>query len=400
MFDTDNGVLLHVSSHNTVRGNRLYGNRRSQIWLQARGNEALGSGDLVDNSVVDNQIAPLVPGAAGIVLETGHTSTAAFGTFDRNRYFDGLAPIAVRVSTASGVRDFTFAQWQHGPEGNLPLGRDAQGTATSAAHYTTFRVTGENTLPNSSLLANAVGWSSWTPGPSSGEQFVREACPAGMCLRYAAGSTLGAVLSPNFSIVRGQWYRLTVDLAAGQDGQQVGLVVRRGGGGTNGFEGLSDRGFTVTAGRNWQRYSQVFQALQTVNFQDPNTGDLGARVDVTPIQSGSSVSLANMELVLITPDAAALAATLLSNTGSNAAVQNCPYAATQPALCGKLRRLSDDAWTLWPYSLPAHSAVILYAQEATLVDSDGDSIPDVQDFCPGTPADLAVNAKGCPLTLR
>jgi parallel beta-helix repeat protein len=398
--DADAGILLHVSSHNTVRGNRLYGNRRSQIWLQGRGNGPQGAADMVDNTVVDNQIAPLGPTAAGIVLETQATSTAAFGTIDRNRYFDGLAPTVVRVSTASGVREFTFAQWQRGTETNLPLGRDLQGTATSAAHYTTFRVTGDNIVPNNTLASNAAGWTSWTMVPNSGDQLVPEACPAGMCLRYTAGSSLSAVLSPNFSIVRGQWYRLSVDLAAGHDGQAVELAVRRGGGAANGYEGLSDRGFALIAGRSWQRYSQVFQATQTVNAHDPVTGDLGARVDLTPIRASTSISLANMELVPVTPDAAALAVTMQSNTGSSAAAQNCPYVASQPALCTKLRRLSDDAWMAWPYSLPGNSAAIFYAQEVNLIDSDGDGIPDVQDFCPGTLPDQAVNAKGCPLVLR
>jgi hypothetical protein len=221
-----------------------------------------------------------------------------------------------------------------------------------------------------------------------------------MCLRYIAGNSLSAVLSPNFSIQKGQWYRLSVDLAAGQDGQPVELAVRRGGGAANGYESLSDRGFALTAGRSWQRYSQVFQATQTVNFHDPLTGDLGARIDLTPIRAGTSISLSNMELVPVTPDAAALAVTMLSNTGVAATPQNCPYAASQPALCTKLRRLSDDAWAAWPYTLPDHSAAIFYAQELSLIDSDGDGIADVQDQCPGTPLDLAVNAKGCPLVLR
>ncbi len=398
--DADAGILLHVSSHNTVRGNRLYGNRRSQIWLQGRGNESLGAGDLVDNTVVDNQIAPLGPTAAGIVLETQAGSTAAFGTIDRNRYFDGLSPTAVRVSTAGGMRNFTFAQWQRGTESNLPLGRDLQGTATSAARYASIRVTGENIVPNTTLAINAAGWTGWSVVPNSGDQLLREACPAGMCLRYVASSSLSAVLSPNFSIVRGQWYRLTVDLAAGQDGQAVELAVRRGGGGTNGYEGVSDRGFALIAGRSWQRYSQVFQATLTVNVHDPVTDDLGARIDLTPIRAGTSISLANMELVPVTPDAAALAVTMQSNTSANPAAQNCPYAATQPALCTKLRQLSDGAWMAWPYSLPGNSAAIFYAQEVNLIDSDGDGIPDVQDLCPGTLPDQAVNAKGCLLVLR
>jgi hypothetical protein len=51
-------------------------------------------------------------------------------------------------------------------------------------------------------------------------------------------------------------------------------------------------------------------------------------------------------------------------------------------------------------NVAAQSAEILYTQEPTLVDSDGDGIADVQDSCPATPAGVAVNAGGCPLGLR
>ena len=37
------------------------------------------------------------------------------------------------------------------------------------------------------------------------------------------------------------------------------------------------------------------------------------------------------------------------------------------------------------------------APPASVVDSDGDGVPDDRDLCPGTPAGVAVDARGCPL---
>jgi OOP family OmpA-OmpF porin len=47
--------------------------------------------------------------------------------------------------------------------------------------------------------------------------------------------------------------------------------------------------------------------------------------------------------------------------------------------------------------VPPHAATIVYVQDETLIDSDGDGIPDSMDACPGTAPGAAVDASGCPL---
>ena len=56
--DADSGIQLHIASNNIVSGNRLYGNRVNQLWLQETHNAVNALGDLSGNTVTANQIAP------------------------------------------------------------------------------------------------------------------------------------------------------------------------------------------------------------------------------------------------------------------------------------------------------------------------------------------------------
>lgn len=397
VVDADNGIQVHDSSNNTLRGNKLYGSRRAQIWLQETRNRDNAAGDLWGNRIEGNQIAPVSVGAVGVWLDTIMASTAHFGSIDANRYFDRAAPVVLRESTAGGTRDFSLAQWQRSTDASLPAGRDS--TGTSATGYAAFSAIGINLVPNADVASNTEGWTAWNETAPLGV-LTRLACPAGMCLRYVAGGSAGLVSTPNFSVQQGQWYRLSVDVATEQDGQNLRLVVRRGGGGSNGFETLSDRNLAVTTSRNWQRHTLLFQATASVNARDPLTGDLGARVDIEPIAVGSALSFANLEVVPVTPDNTArisLAMLNLAAVGDEAA---CPLPAAQAADCSKLRSLADNSAVGWPLTLAARSAQVLYAQEPSLLDSDGDGIADTLDQCTATAAGASVNARGCPLILR
>jgi len=399
VIDADNGIQVHDSAHNTVRNNRLFGNRRSQIWLQETRNRDNAAGDLFDIQIIGNQVAPVTAGSVGLWIDTIMASSAHIGTVDGNRYFDRASPVVVRESRAGGTRDFALSQWQRSTDASLPAGRDATGSSTSDTGFAAFSVAGSNAVPNAGLLSDSAGWTAWNQTAPLG-QLIREPCPAGICLRYMAGGSPGLVSSPNFSVNKGQWYRMSIDLSTETDAQTVRIVLRRGGGGSNGYETLSDRDLSLTAGKAWRRYSTVFQSTATVIAHDPVTGDLGARVDVEPIVAGQSVSLANLELVPVTLDSVAGLSSTLINVGPTARNWNCPLAADQAAGCSRFRRFADDQALAWPVSVPAFSAVIAYAQEPTLRDSDGDGIADTQDDCPGTPAGTAVNARGCPLALR
>ena len=273
---------------------------------------------------------------------------------------------------------------------------DANGSSVNASQPLVFALAGANLVSNSALTHDANGWASWNATAPSG-QLVRDACPPGTCLRYAAGGSQGVVASPAFAVQQGQWYRLTVDLATGQDNQPVQIVLRRAGGN---YEALSNKSLEVTAGRAWARYSMLFQAAKTANSREAGTGDTGARIDFDAIRTGQSLSLANLELVPVNVDAAGTVSTALVNAGAAATAVGCPFSATQPALCGKLVKLADDQPVTWPLRLAPRTATILYGQEPPLPDADRDGIPDAQDLCPGTPPGTAVNAAGCGIQLR
>ncbi len=394
VIDTDNGVQVHSSAMNTLQGNRFFGNRSSQIWMQEQGNRYNPNGDLYGNTVLNNQLAPVTAGSVALRLDTIFTSTAAFATFDGNRYYDRASSVVAYASTAQGAQAFSLSQWQQSSGVGSATAVDRNGSSVSAKGYSNYAVAGPNIVPNNALANNAAGWATWNQTLPAGQLF-REACPAGTCLRYVAGGSAGLVSSPNFSVLQGQWYRLAVDLSTQTDAQPVQLIVRRGGGGTNGYESLSDRVLTVTAGKTWGRYAVVFQATETIIAGNPVTGDNGARVDVDGIIAGQSVSFANMELVPVSLSSVAQTAGAMINAGSATTAATCAYASTQPALCAAFRNLANDQALTWPYSLAPYSAMLLYAQDPALVDSDGDGIPDSQDACPGTPPGAVVNAAGC-----
>lgn len=397
VIDTDHGIFLHVANRNTVRNNRLFGNRTSQIWLQET--PTLATGELFGNVIEGNLIAPVSPTAVGLLLQSSYASTAAFGQFDRNRYYDRASAAAVAVSTTAGNYLYTLNQWRASQNVGSTLPVEPSGLAVSGLGFAAYAVAGSNRVANSDLARDLYGWGTWNQTAPAGRA-MREACAVGTCLRYTAGGSPGVVSSPNFTLQQGQWYRLTLDVATETDNQIVPLVVRRGGGGNNGYEAVSDRALGFTAGRSFSRHTVVFQATQTIVAADPATGDLGARVDIDGITAGQSISLANVELVPITPDALAQTVGALINVGATASLQACPWAASQSMLCGKLVSLADQQVLSWPVQVPPHSALIVYAQEPGLADADRDGIADGQDECPASPVGLAVNARGCALNQR
>lgn len=151
VVDADNGIQLHVAARNTISKNRLYGNRRSQIWLQETRKRDNPNGDVFDNLIVDNLIAPIHSTAVGLLLQTNYASIAAFGMIDRNRYLDSATPVIVHTSTGNTRRQYTLAQWQAAT--NAPAGHDSQGSAISGTAPSAKADVGANL---SSVLINGT----------------------------------------------------------------------------------------------------------------------------------------------------------------------------------------------------------------------------------------------------
>lgn len=396
----DYGIQLHDAANNTVQGNKLYGNRLAQLWLQEQGKRVRASGDVYGNVVKANQFVPTTSTARGFKLSSEISSTALFGSFDFNRYFDRIySMIGTEWGPLTGIADYTIGTWKAATTtAGLPRLQDANGHGASEQLFTTYLVSGTNIVPNGKLAVDTKGWTSWNQTAPAGT-LSRQACAATYCAVYTAGGSDGLLSSPNFSVLQGQWYRLSVDVLAAANGQSVSMIVRRGGGGSNGYEGIS--GYQqVPIGTTWRRFSVNFRATTTVNVNDPITADLGARVDFQNIKPGTRLSVSNVELIPITSAESLTQVDLLVNTSAAAIQMACPAASSNPAACAVYARMSDDAAITWPYLLAARSTEVIYTRDSRLADVDGDGIADSRDLCPNTPIGLAVGADGCSFSQR
>lgn len=395
--DNDNGIQVHVSANNVIRGNKLYGNRVSQLWMQETRNADNAAGDIFGNEFTSNLLVSTTPATNTIYLDTIYKDTVHFGSFDANRFFDSIIPTVLYERTSLSGRYYDLTQWQAATtaSGQSRM-NEVNGWGTSQTLFAPALVNGSNAVPNGNLASNAYGWSVWNQ-TAPNASLVREACPPGWCARLVTGGSPSMLISPNFSIVAGTWYRLTMDVSTGNDNQTVDLIVRRGGGGSNGYERLSDRSLMFSARRTWTRYSFAFKATKTVNAADPITLDKGARIDVQNVQPGAVVSVANLELVPTSPIDGTIRSDLLLNTSAASTQVACPVAATQASLCANYVRLTDNQPITWPYSLAPRSSEIVYTRNSTLIDSDGDGIADSQDACSNTPLNTGVNSRGCEL---
>jgi len=389
VIDTDFGIQLHNAARNTVSANLLFGNRRGQLWMQEDTNRTTATGDMNNNVISGNQIAPILPSAVGLQMTTAFASTAGFGTFAGDQFYDRMSSIVAFDSNAAGSRRFAFDDWAGSTGAGSTQPVDVQASAVSTTHLATYQVSSANLISNSGLQTNTAGWSDWNATAPPG-QATRMACPAGECLQYVAGGSSGVLSSPGFAVQNGAWYRLTIDVSTQTDNQTVPLIVRIGSGS---YASVSDRNLAFTANRAWSRHTVVFQATQTLAAG-------AARVDIDGIVAGNSITIAGLELVQITPDATAQMSGIVVNAATTTLSAACPLAGSQPALCSALFNLATGQPITWPLTVPPRSSVIFYGQDAALVDSDGDGIPDSQDNCPGSTPGSAVNASGCELTTQ
>lgn len=385
-FDNDHGVLLHVSSNNQVFDNFVYGNRRSQMWLQASRARFIATGDMVNNHIRGNFFGAF--GDAGaLTLDNEFGSVTGLARIEGNMAQSTHAN-PVRLISNANRQTLNWRAWS--ALFNPPIEGIQPTVETPTTSYT---VSGVNLVPNPGYANAAAGWGTWNQTPP----FARIQdlpCPTGRCLRITAGASPTLVSSPNFSVQKDQWLRLSLDIFKSTN-EPLNLALRRGGGGNNGYESLTSEKLTLNAASGWSRHHFVVQANATVLFRDSRTGDLGARMDVEGIAANSVVMVGNFEAVPVTLSVAASASAMVVNAGNAAQVMNCPLATSQQSFCTGLRRLSDKSLVTWPLQVAPYSAVVLYGQDPSLSDTDGDGIADRLDSCPGTARLAAVNSRGC-----
>jgi parallel beta-helix repeat protein len=389
------GIQLHNAYNNLVENNTLFGNRIYQLWLQENTNRVNGKGDVFGNRIYANRIIPTGVSNA-VSQQTSYATTANFATYDLNLYSTLTNSYVSREKWANGDMFYTFKQWQTAAASTAVRNLDASGRQIATVGYTSFEVAGDDLTKSEDFSTQPLQWESWNEHQPKAQLHV-ESDGTRNWLKLVAGGSSSLVSSPNFSVSEGQWYRLTFDMKTGKNDQKVVIVPRRGGGGANGYELITDGELNVYGSTSWNRYSLMFKASKTVRYRDPITHDYGARIDFQQIQPGDYVQLAKVELIPMRSVGTVVQTALLSNSSNAPTAVGCPDLEVAPEVCGYYVRFTDGQAIAWPYELPAFGSEVIYTRDDSLVDTDSDGIADKQDKCAETAAGDAANSNGCAL---
>ena len=405
VVNASNGIQLHNAANNLIENNTLYNNRRHHVWLQEGSNRIDVEGDIFGNVIQSNRffstwITDWSTSAVGQWTTLPKDNTDRFAIYDNNLYFTLLSPVMSFEHWPTAYATYSFQQWRKASDSSgVPRNLDPTATEINNASMgtTTFHMIGTTVLPNGNLNSGTLGWVPWNKTAPYGQMVLETCTPANQCLRYTAGASESLLSSPNLSVQKDQWYKVTFDLKTGSNGQAVPVLVRRGGGGINGYESLMGAPAQFKGTTTWERFSFRFKAVKTVIANDPVTLDLGARVDFTGITPGQNLSVANLEIVPLSfAEVGVMRSHILLNpTGAGLDI-DCPDEGNAVA-CSEYVRFVDGQPVTWPVALPPHGSEIIYSRDSKLTDDDRDGIPDYQDSCNATAASLIVNASGCAL---
>lgn len=399
--NADNGIQVHNAFNNVIENNTLFGNRVNQLWFQENWNRLNPAGDIYGNDVRGNLFVPTTPVPALYQLSE-FSFPSRFATYAGNLY-SGLLTSVVAMNSWKDESaqwqnvSYTYSQWESSALGNANISAAlaSENTYIAPKAYAQYRVTGVNILSTLVIDTGPDGWKTWTsataPAPLS-----YASCPTTPCIRTVAGAADSILISPNFSTTKDQWYRLSFDLRTSATGQKVDIVIRRGGGGQNGYSSLMGSPISVIGDGQWRRHAFIFKTNNTVVKNNPDTLDNGARVDFGGIKPGQAIEISRLDLVPISSVEESTQIRLISNPDSSAQYIECPDAETALANCSKYVDLRTEQPISWPTTLSAHESMVVFTQDRSLLDSDQDGIPDSQDSCAATAAGLAVNASGCP----
>ncbi len=97
---------------------------------------------------------------------------------------------------------------------------------------------------------------------------------------------------------------------------------------------------------------------------------------------GQEIIVANIDLVPLLPVGSSLRTALLSNSTGIESDAPCPDENTSPTACSQYVSFSSGMPVSWPYSLAPYSSEIVYTQDASLIDSDGDGIAESRTNAP------------------
>lgn len=380
------GIQIHNAHLSTVAENLLFGNRRYQLWIQEQTAKFRENGDVFENKIESNIFVP-IEGGPSVLMESIIGDTGDFATFLNNHYSGLISSRPISESWPSGSASYSIEDW-------LAKGQDAGARITRPTGYASFLSNGSNIVPNASFVNGSAGWTWWTLTASRPQAAILS-CGFGPCLQLTANTAPASLSSPNFSVAGEQWYRVSFDAATSNEDQSINVIVRRGGGGSASYELLMSGPESFLIGTNWRRYSFLFRATKSVTANDPETGELGARIDFLGVQPGTSLTVGRVELVPLQQAKSALQLRLRLNRSSQQELVSCLSEDEAADLCGRFVYLGSDAIVDWTSPVDPLSGQAIYTRDTSLLDADGDGVASMEDACANTQQNRAVNAQGC-----
>jgi parallel beta-helix repeat protein len=390
----DAGLQVHDGTNNLITDNTFYGNRQYQLYFYESTAKLDSSGDLHDNTILDNSFVPTSASEMSVYNRSSIGDTSRFAHYDRNMYSTLKSSTIALEGNEAGLYSYTFPMWQAATVSGVPRDLDPMGSAVAVKGFASYSIAGGNQITNGNSTAGIAGWTHY-----EGKAFSSNNCTNSPCLQFTVDpdAAHGLVSSPSFSVRAGQYYRVSFDFKTGTANQRLAVLVRRGGGGSNGYEFLQGAAEPLVGTTSWQRHAYYFRAPKTVTKDDPVTGDQGARLDFQEILTGQTIFIDNVEVVPVTPVGLPSKMDVLVNNTDAVAAMDCPDKAIAPAYCSQYVRFADTTQIAWPHNVQPLSAEVIYTLDRTSPDSDNDGIPDSQDSCPHTAAKLATNSKGCAI---
>jgi len=384
-------INLHNSGQTTISGNVFYG---STDRLLMQDEEPTTAGVLSGNIITNNQFFPTTKNVA---IHNNSTSgdVFKFATYSNNHYSTIYSPTIVSEEGLGFTRDYTFLDWQTAKTtGGIARNNDLSGNSPAPLPSFAQGTVGNNFTSNSDFSAGLEGWGYYNVVAPYADIILEGCLPVSVnCMHVIAGASDTLINSPKFAITKGKLYRVTFDLKTTFDNAFLYPKIR--------FAGPKYDDLAKTpryaSSTEWERHSFVFEATDTA--ANPATNAQSARFDIAGISAGQSLWIANLEIAPF--DQGVFGPTrseLLANVTDIDKAMDCPTLLSNPGLCSNYVTFPEGTVAVWPISVPPRSGRIVFTQNLTLLDSDGDGIADPQDECQYTVKGLAVNGKGCSLT--
>jgi Right handed beta helix region len=389
-------VLFHNSNNINLTNNIFYGSEGRMLFQQE---DTYVKSVLKENTVSNNQFFPTIDNPV-IDNTTKVGDITKFATYSKNHY--STIHSTYIVSEKDYVKGqsnlYTLQDWKNATINGLARNNDLESKLSAPLTSFASGTVGSNLMSNSDFSSGLKGWGYFNIDAPKARGTVEGCLPVSVnCLHVITGAPKTLIHSPSFAITKGKRYRVTFDMKSTVTNGVFSPRPRFAGPTKYGSVTANHLPYPMPFSADWTRYSFIFEAAVTA--ANPTLNDQGARFDLDGLPNGQNIWVANLEIVSFDPGVFGTPQSdlLVNDTEIDKSI-DCPTRSTNPSLCSNFVRFPEGVAAVWPVSVPPRSGRIVFTQNLSLLDSDGDGISDSQDQCKNTVQGLSVNRSGCSLT--